>query len=70
MRSSPREPRAPRVKSGEPIALVARDGRDVGDWIAALSAAMPDETVRPFAELAGDERSVVRLAVVVDPDPA
>ena len=54
----------------EPIAFVARDPDDAPRWLAELSRAMPRERIVPFAEMAHEERSKARLAVVSDPDPA
>ena len=56
--------------SREPIAYVTRHPASADRWVTRLSAAMPDESVKPFAQLTPAERAGVRVAVVADPDPA
>lgn len=54
-----------------PVALVGKLGTDDEvRYLAALSAAMPEECVRPFRALTEMERTTVEVAVVANPDPA
>lgn len=58
------------MKTGK-IALVTRlspEGERM--WLERLSAAMPDEEIRPFGALSPDERAEVEIAIVANPDPA
>jgi glyoxylate/hydroxypyruvate reductase A len=53
------------------LALVTRlDAAEDGAWLAALSAAMPEETIAPFRAIAPARRGDVDVAIVADPDPA
>ena len=53
----------------EPIAFLTREPPTGKRWIDALSAAMPEERVVPFARLSADQHRHVRVAIVADPDP-
>src|SRR3954452_10772264 len=53
------------------IALVTRlDQAEEDAWLAALAAAMPDETLVPLRSLDRSQRTRVDIAVVANPDPA
>ncbi|RVU14576.1 2-hydroxyacid dehydrogenase [Methylobacterium oryzihabitans] len=53
------------------LALVGNlDAQEEADYLAALAAAMPGETVRPFRDLSEAERATVEVAIVANPDPA
>ncbi|AWN50795.1 glyoxylate/hydroxypyruvate reductase A [Methylobacterium sp. 17Sr1-1] len=55
----------------EPIAFLGNlDAEEEADFLAALAAAMPAETVRPFRTLSAEERAGIRIAIVANPDPA
>ncbi|BCM85707.1 2-hydroxyacid dehydrogenase [Methylobacterium indicum] len=55
----------------EPIAFLGNlDPDEEADFLAALGAALPEETIRPFRTLTPDERATVRIAIVANPDPA
>ncbi|MGX7706180.1 2-hydroxyacid dehydrogenase [Methylobacterium sp. Gmos1] len=55
----------------EPIAFLGNlDAEEEADFLAALSAAMPEETIRPFRTLDAQERAGIRIAIVANPDPA
>lgn len=55
----------------DPIALVTRlDRAEEEAWLAALAAAMPDETFVPFRALEPARYGDVRIAVVANPEPA
>lgn len=53
-----------------PIAFLARDRTVTSSWCDALAAAMPSETIVPFADLGAADKSAVEIAIVADPDPA
>ncbi len=53
------------------IPFVSRaNAADTATWITALSAAMPHETIMPFAQLSAPQRGKARVAIVANPDPA
>jgi glyoxylate/hydroxypyruvate reductase A len=53
------------------LALVTRlDAAEDDAWLAALSAAMPEEAIAPFRAIAPARRGDVNVAIVADPDPA
>jgi glyoxylate/hydroxypyruvate reductase A len=53
------------------IALVTRlDQAEEDAWLAALTAAMPNEVVVPFRTLDPSQRRDVEIAIVANPDPA
>ncbi len=55
----------------EPIAFLGNlDAEEEAEFLAALSAALPEETIRPFHLLSAAERSGIRVAIVANPDPA
>ncbi|GJD63210.1 2-hydroxyacid dehydrogenase [Methylobacterium frigidaeris] len=55
----------------EPIAFLGNlDAEEEADFLAALSAALPEETIRPFRRLSAAERAGIRIAIVANPDPA
>jgi glyoxylate/hydroxypyruvate reductase len=55
----------------EPIAFLGNlDAEEESDFLAALAAAMPEETIRPFRSLSVAERAGIRIAIVANPDPA
>ncbi len=52
------------------IPFVSRgNAADTAAWIAALSRAMPNETIMPFAQLSAAQRGNARVAIVANPDP-
>ncbi|MFP5077787.1 2-hydroxyacid dehydrogenase [Rhizobium sp. YIM 134829] len=53
------------------IALITRLDRDEEEaWLAALTTAMPLESILPIAALTEEQRAAVEIAIVADPDPA
>ncbi|ACA17941.1 D-isomer specific 2-hydroxyacid dehydrogenase NAD-binding [Methylobacterium sp. 4-46] len=55
----------------EPIAFVGSlDAREEAAFLAALRAALPEESLVPFRALTPAQREAVRVAVVANPDPA
>ncbi|SFV07386.1 glyoxylate/hydroxypyruvate reductase A [Methylobacterium sp. 174MFSha1.1] len=55
----------------EPIAFLGNlDAEEEAGFLAALAAAMPEETIRPFRHLSAEERAGIRIAIVANPDPA
>ncbi|KMO38861.1 2-hydroxyacid dehydrogenase [Methylobacterium aquaticum] len=46
------------------------DAEEEADFLAALAAALPEETIRPFRTLSAEERAAIRIAIVANPDPA
>ncbi|MFS2151885.1 2-hydroxyacid dehydrogenase [Rhizobium sp. Rhizsp42] len=53
------------------IALVTRLSEAAeSNWLMALSAAMPQETIRSIRQLSPDELGRVDIAIVANPDPA
>ncbi|MGE7418403.1 2-hydroxyacid dehydrogenase [Methylobacterium tarhaniae] len=55
----------------ETIAFVGNlDAEEEADFLAALAAALPEETIRPFRHLSAAERAAIRIAIVANPDPA
>ncbi|UHC16524.1 glyoxylate/hydroxypyruvate reductase A [Methylobacterium currus] len=55
----------------EPIAFLGKlDAEEEAGFLAALSAALPEETIRPFRLLSAEERAGIRIAIVANPDPA
>ncbi len=53
------------------IPFVARgNDAETAAWIAALSAAMPQERIVAFQQLSADERATASVAIVANPDPA
>jgi glyoxylate/hydroxypyruvate reductase A len=53
-----------------PIPLVARLGADdERDWLHALRAALPEQTIVPFGDLTREQRRAVDVAIVANPDP-
>ena len=53
------------------IPFVSRaNAADTAAWIAALSRAMPHDTIMPFAQLSAAQRGIARIAIVANPDPA
>jgi glyoxylate/hydroxypyruvate reductase len=57
------------VKSILPFVARLNDD-DTRTWVNALSQAMPDEDVVPFAQLTDEQRNEARVAIVANPDPA
>lgn len=54
-----------------PIAFLGSlDAEEEGRYRAALAAALPEESVRPFRALNAPERAAVEIAIVANPDPA
>lgn len=55
----------------EPIAFLGNlDADEEAGFLAALAAALPEETIRPFRALSAAERAGIRIAIVANPDPA
>lgn len=55
----------------ETIAFVGNlDAEEEAEFLAALGAALPEETIRPFRLLSVEERAAIRIAIVANPDPA
>ncbi|MGY2050511.1 2-hydroxyacid dehydrogenase [Methylobacterium sp. JK268] len=54
----------------DPIAFLGTlEPDDEAAFLAALAAALPEETIRPFAQLSATERETVAIAIVANPDP-
>jgi glyoxylate/hydroxypyruvate reductase len=52
------------------LPFVARlDDDETADWVSALSQAMPNEQIVPFAQLTRAQRNEARVAIVANPDP-
>lgn len=57
--------------TARPIALLTRvDSSSTATWAAALSAAMPDETILPFSAMSEEQKQATEIAIVANPDPA
>lgn len=55
----------------QPIPFLSQsDEAEQAAWVEALSLAMPDERIVPFASLGRDDRQAARVAIVANPDPA
>ncbi len=55
----------------ETIAFVGNlDAEEEAEFLAALAASLPEETIRPFRLLSAAEREAARIAIVANPDPA
>ncbi len=55
----------------ETIAFLGNlDAEEEAEFLAALAASLPEETIRPFRLLSQEERSSIRIAIVANPDPA
>ncbi|KMO17386.1 2-hydroxyacid dehydrogenase [Methylobacterium platani] len=55
----------------EPIAFLGQlDADEEAEFLAALAASLPGETIRPFRTLGEAERADICLAIVANPDPA
>lgn len=55
----------------QPIAFVSRsDPSSEAEWITALTAAMPNETILSFSQMTEDQRVATEFAIVANPDPA
>ena len=55
----------------QPIAFVSRsDPSSEAEWITALTAAMPNETILSFSQMTEDQRAATEFAIVANPDPA
>lgn len=54
-----------------PIAFISRmTGEEEQIWLAILQSAMPSERILAFNDLTPDERQLVEIAIVANPDPA
>ncbi|MBY0612146.1 MAG: glyoxylate/hydroxypyruvate reductase A [Beijerinckiaceae bacterium] len=55
----------------QPIPFLSQsDEAEQAAWVEALSLAMPDERIVPFAALGRDDGQAARVAIVANPDPA
>ena len=55
----------------ETIAFLGNlDAEEEAEFLAALAASLPEETIRPFRHLSVEERTAIRIAIVANPDPA
>lgn len=55
----------------QPIAFVSRSGStSEAEWIKALTAAMPNETILSFSRMTDEQRAAAEFAIVANPDPA